>query len=273
MSLVGELRTSQDLLLNLTKREITGKYKRTALGQAWSLVNPLAQMAIYSLVFGFVLQNNVGPAHPSGLHVFALWLSAALLPWIFFTNVMTSGMAAILSNSNLVKKVYFPRYTLVVSSTLSWLFTFAIEISVLIVVVLIFGGMPLLYLPGIVIAMILLATLGLGLGFMLAVANVYFRDTSHFISILVQVWFYATPIVYPLTLIEGKARDHPGWHILTIYRMNPMERFSEVFRAFIYENRMPPTATVLYVIVVPVVVLVLGFAIFQRFEGAMAEEL
>lgn len=273
MTMLAELRSSQDLLLNLTKRDISGKYKRTALGQLWSLVNPVAQMLIYSVVFGFVLRAAIPVAHPSGLDVFALWLSAALLPWIFFTNVLTGGMGSILGNSNLVKKVWFPRYTLVASSALSCLFTFSIEMSVLLVVVTLFGGMPWLYLPGIAIAMLLLAALGLGFGFMLAIANVYFRDTSHFMAIFLQMWFYATPIVYPISLIEAKSEAHPSWHLMFFYRLNPMERFSEVFRALVYDNRMPPLGTTIYCIVVPIAVLALGSWVFSRYQARMAEEL
>jgi ABC-2 type transport system permease protein len=273
MTVIKELRSSKDMLLNLTKREITGKYKRTALGQLWSLINPIAQMLTYTLVFGFVLKSQVPPAEPSGLDVFALWLSSALLPWIFFVNVMTSGMHAMLSNSNLITKVYFPRFTLVLSSTLSWLFTFCIEMTVLMVVVTLFGGMPWPYLPGVIIAMVLLAALGMGFGFMLAVANVYFRDTSHFINIAVQIWMYLTPIVYPLTLIQQRAAEHHFTHLVTIYRLNPMERFTEVFRAFIYENHMPTLGSAVYIVVVPLVVLVVGYSIFQRYASRLAEEL
>lgn len=273
MSTFTELRSSRDLIFNLTLREIRGKYKRTALGQIWSLVNPLAQMAIFSLVFGFVLTNPTPPGDPSGLDTFALWLSAVLLPWIFFANVITTGMGSIIGNSNLVMKVYFRRDALVISTVLSWLFTFGIEMSVLLVVVTIFGGEPWLFLPLIALTMLLLAALGMGIAFMLAVANVYFRDTQHFVSIAIQMWFYATPIVYPVTLIEAKDQAHPGLHLLTLYQINPMERFAEVFRNLIYDNRLPSLGASVYVAVVPLVVLAAGYAIFQRFEGRLAEEL
>lgn len=273
LSSLRELRSSKDLLSNLTSREIRGKYKRTVLGQVWSLVNPLAQMAIFSLVFGFVLRSSPPAGDPSGVDLFALWLSAALLPWIFFANVVTSGMQAVLGNSNLVLKVYFPRSALVISSVLSWLFTFCIEMSVLVVVIALFGGMPWLYLPATLITMVLLAAFGMGLAFVLSVANVYFRDTQHFMSILMQVWFYSTPIVYPISLIQDKDALHPTWHLMTIYELNPMVRFSEVFRDLLYDNRLPTLGTSLYVIFVPLIVLALGYTVFQRFEGRLAEEL
>jgi len=268
-----ELLSSRDLLINLTAREVKGKYKRTALGQVWSLVNPLAQMLIYSLVFGFVLRAKPLPGDPSGLDVFALWLTAALLPWILFSTALTNGMQALISNENLIKKVYFPRSSLVASAALAALFTSFFEMSVLVVVLYLFGGNPTLYLPLVVVGMVLYAALGLGFGLMLSVANVYFRDTQHFVNIFMQVWFYLTPIVYPITLIATRADDSGRPWILTLYRLNPTERFTELFRNLLYDNRLPSLGTSLYCLVVPLVVLLAGFAIFGRYEGRLAEEL
>jgi ABC-2 type transport system permease protein len=270
---VAEVIASRELLFNLTAREVKGKYKRTALGQVWSLLNPLAQMIIYSLVFGFVLRAAIPPGQPSGMDVFALWLTSALLPWLLFANVLTAGMSALLANENLVKKVYFPRSTLIISSALAGLFTSCFEMSVLVVVLYIFGANPTIFLPAVVVFMVLIAALALGFGFMLAVANVYFRDTQHFVAILMQMWFYLTPIVYSVSLISDRAAkgNHP-W-IIDVYRLNPMERFSEVFRDLLYNNKWPTLGSTVYCIVVPLVVLALGFALFNRFEGRLAEEL
>lgn len=267
MNTLTDLRSSRDLLANLTLRNIRSKYKRTVLGHAWSLLNPIAQMATYSIVFGFVLKAKPAPGDPSGLDVFALWLSAALLPWLFFSNVMVNGMSALVANANLIQKVYFPRETLLISDALSWLFTFSIEMSVLLVAILIFGGSPLLYLPATIFFMIMLTAFGLGISFVLSVANVYFRDTQHLMSIVVQVWFYATPIVYPLSIVA----EHNG--LLGWYRLNPMERFSEVFRNTLYDGRWPSLSNTLYVVIVSLAALAAGYVIFKRSEGRLAEEL
>jgi ABC-2 type transport system permease protein len=267
-SLVTDLRASKELLSNLALREIRGKYKRTVLGQAWSLVNPIALMITYSAVFSVLLKAHPPKGSPSGLNVFALWLSCGLLPWMFFANVVTSGMSAVLANANLIKKVYFPRETLVIADTLSWMFTFSIEMLVLLVALLIFGGSPLLYLPGAIGLMLLLACFGLGLALMLSVANVYFRDTQHFVAIFMQLWFYATPIVYPTTIIF---KEHPS--IEAAYRLNPMERFVEAFRNLLYDNRWPTALNTLVLILVSFGVLGLGLAVFRRFQGRLAEEL
>jgi ABC-type polysaccharide/polyol phosphate export permease len=268
VSVVADLRSSREVLINLTLREIRGKYKRTVLGQAWSLLNPVAQMATYSVVFAIVLRAHPDPGKPSGLNVFALWLTCALLPWLFFQNLLMNGMSSLITNANLIQKVYFPRSTLVISSGLALLVTFSLEMSVLFVTLLIFGGAPLLYLPATIFFMLLLFAFGLGLSLMLSIANVYFRDTQHFVSIALQVWFYATPIIYPISVVGGA---HPS--AVFFMRLNPVERFAEVFRSTLYDGRWPSLASTLFVVGCAAVALVTGYAVFGRYEGRLAEEL
>jgi ABC-2 type transport system permease protein len=268
VSAFADLRSSRDLLVNLTLREVKGKYKRTVLGQAWSLLNPVAVMATYAVVFAFVLRARPEAGDPSGLDVFALWLACGLLPWMFLNNIITTGMGTIVGNANLIQKVYFPREALVLSNSLSWLFTFSIEMAVLVVATLLFGGRPLEFLPATVVLMLLLTAFATGLALLLAVANVYFRDTQHFVGILMQLWFYASPIVYPLTLVS---QSHP--QLVTLFRLNPVERFSEAFRNTLYDGRMPSLGTTTYVVVASVLTLAVGYAVFRRREGRLAEEL
>jgi len=269
MSLLSDVRGSRELLVNLTLREVGGKYKRTALGQGWSLLNPLVQMAIFTVVFGVLIKIRPDPGDPSGLEVFALWLVAGLLPWAFFANAVTGGMGALLANANLINKVYFPRETLVLSTVFSWNVTFAIELAVLTVVLLLFGGAPLLFLPLVVVAGLLLTAFALGIALALSVANVYFRDTQHFMALFMQVWFYATPIVYPYSYVRDKASPA----VETLYRLNPMERFVTVFRNLLYDNRLPSLSDAVYVTAAAGLALVAGWWVFRRYEGRLAEEL
>lgn len=282
MTVLSDLRGSRELLLNLTLREVKGKYKRTALGQAWSLVNPLATLAIYTAVFSFVFRINSPVGNPSDLDRYALWLVCGLLAYNFFTQALVGGMGALLSNANLVKKVYFPREILVTSVVLSWLVTFATEMGVLVVVLLAFGGMPLPYVPFVVLAAVVLMLFTLGLALALSIANVYFRDTQHFVSIAMQILFYATPVIYPLSYVrDAAARFDAGGHtvfghhvpIVGIYLLNPLEHFVAVFRALLYDNRLPATVDVLACLGSTAVVLLLGQWAFSRYEGRLAEEL
>jgi len=135
----SDLLMQRDLLLNLTLRELRGKYKRSVLGWAWSLLNPLASMIIYTIVFAVILRIKVNPGDPSGLHVFALFLLCGLLPWNFIANAMTGGVEALVSNANLIRKVYFPREILVAATVGSFFITLMIEMSVLCAALLIAG--------------------------------------------------------------------------------------------------------------------------------------
>jgi len=269
-----DLGSSRELVGNLTLREVRGKYKRTALGQLWSLLNPLATMVIFTVVFGVLLRVEVPPGSPSGVDVFALWLMCGLIPWTFMSNAVTGGMSALVANANLVTKVYFRREVLVAANVFSWDVTFGIELLVLSAALLAFGAMVLPWLPLVIVFGLVLTAFGLGLALMLAVANVYFRDTQHFLSIFMQFWFYATPIVYPATLVPDST-ELLGVRIplRTLYELNPMEHFVAVFRALLYDNRFPELGDVIFTVGAATVALLAGWTIFRRYEPRLAEEL
>lgn len=271
ITLLRDLRGSRELLTNLTNREVKGKYKRTALGQAWSLANPIALMIIYTAVFGFVIDIPQNPGDPSGLSVFALWLMCGLLPWTFFTGVVNAGMASLTANENLIKKVWFPRITLIASGSLATLYTWVIEMSVLAVALLIVGGpRVLMFLPLVVLAMALLTLFASGVSMIFAIANVHFRDMQHLTTILFQMWFYATPILYPVTLVQDAAGSVGTW-LIEVYRLNPMERFVEVFRNLLYDQRLPELDSVLHCVGWTAVALLVGARVFRRSEARLAE--
>jgi ABC-type polysaccharide/polyol phosphate export permease len=277
MSVVADLRDSRGLLTNLTLREVRGKYKRTLLGQGWSLLNPVATLLIFTLVFGFVLRVPVPVGENSGVQIFALFLACGLIPWSFFSNALTSGMGALIANANLLRKVYFWRPTLVAATVFSWNVSFAIELGVLVVAMLVVGAMPLPWIPLMLVTVVLLTAFVLGIALLLSVANVYFRDTQHFVSIGMQLWFYATPIVYPYSLIQDQAERlraaGNGFPLETLYGLNPMERFVGVFRALLYDNTWPQWTDLAYCTVAAVGSLVVGFIVFNRSQHRLVEEL
>jgi ABC-type polysaccharide/polyol phosphate export permease len=272
-----DVRDSRRLLVNLTMREVRGKYKRTALGQGWSLFNPIATLLIYSLVFGFVLRVPVPVGEPSGLQFFALYLACGLLPWTFFSGALMGGMGALIVNANLLRKVFFWRPTLVAATVFSLNVSFAIELGVLIVALLVVGTMPLPWLPLLVLAVVLLTVFALGIALVLSVAVVYFRDTEHFVGIGLQLWFYATPIVYPYSLIQDQAAqmraNGNNFPLETIYRLNPMERFVSVFRAMLYDNTWPDWKDLVFCAIVAAISLAIGITIFNRSQHRLVEEL
>ncbi len=227
----------RDLFTNLTLRELRGKYKRSALGWAWSLLNPIATMAIFSIVFRVFLKVDVPVGDPSGLEVFALFLLCGLLPWNLLANGLIGGLGSLLGNANLIKKVYFPRSLLVGASTASVTITLLIELGVLAAALLIAGNMVLPWLPAVLGVVALQALFVFGCALVLAVVAVYFRDMEHLMGILLQIWFYATPIIYPQDLATRELRDK---HLLRwLYEANPMTRFASIYRDLLYDLRGP----------------------------------
>jgi ABC-2 type transport system permease protein len=229
-------------------------------------------MAIFTLVFRFFLDIPVPEGDPSGLKVFALYLLCALLPWNFLANTMTGGMAALIGNANLLNKVYFPREILVAANVASWVFSLVIELLVLAIVLLVAGNMVLPWLPALVLVVILQAVFALGLALLLSVGNVYFRDVQHLVGIALQMWFYATPIVYPITYVIDADKDS-SFPLLRIYELNPMVHFVEVYRDLLYHLRGPELGSVLYLLVVSFALFAVGYAVFRRLEPRLAEEL
>lgn len=269
-----ELARSRELVSNLTQRELKGKYKRSLLGWGWSLVNPLATMAIYTLVFSFVLRVDAPPGERTGIDVFALWLLCGLLAWNFVSGSITAGINALVSNGNLIKKVYFPREALVASAVLALVITLGIELGVLAVALLIFGNVVLPWLPVLAVLVVLLTAFAMGIALGLSVLNVYFRDAQYFVGIFLQLWFYATPILYPVSYVQAKAGiEVLGVSVYTLYQLNPMAQFVEAFRDVLYDQRFPTAATLGYLLAWSAVSLVVGFWVFTRHEGRLAEEL
>lgn len=271
MTSVLELRRHRELFANLTLRELRGKYKRSTLGWGWSMINPLAQMGIFTLVFAFFLKVEPPTGHPSGLHVFAFFLLGGLLPWTFVANGITGGMGALLANANLVKKVWFPRELLVASTVASFGVSFLIELGVFAVALLVAGNMVLPWVVPVLGVALVQAAFVLGLALALSVWNVYFRDLEYLVGIALQFWFYATPIVYPISFVEDALVDRPV--LLDLYRLNPMTRFAEAYRDLFYSLRGPTLATMLYLVGCAAVSLVIGWIAFGRLQGRLAEEL
>ncbi|MDR6971585.1 ABC transporter permease [Leifsonia shinshuensis] len=276
MSYLHEVVSSRELLYNLTLREVRGQYKRTFIGQLWSLVNPLATMLVYTIVFAFILRVTPAPGDPSGLDVFPVWLLCGLLPFTFFAAVVQGGMGSLIANAGLIQKVYFSRIVLPLSTVGSVGFNWLFEMGVLVVVLMICGAWVLPWLPFVLVIMLVLAVFATGLALMLSVANVYFRDTQYFMGIILQLWMYLTPIIYPVSLIVAQSKEVGGLFgtsitILDIYRLNPLERFVEVFRNLLYDNRWPRADDVWYCVISAAIAFAVGLWVFRRNEKGLAE--
>lgn len=271
MQKLTEIVSRRELFANLTLRELRSKYKRSALGWTWSLINPLVTMGIYSIVFSFYLRVEPDVGDPSGLHNFAFFLLVGLLPFNYLSNALTGGMNALIGNSNLVNKVYFPREILVAASTASWLVSFLIELALLSVALLFVGNVVLPWLPMVLVLVALQTVFVLGVALVLSVWTVYFRDLEHLVRLALQALFFTAPIIVPLSLIRNSLADiRWAWWL---YNLNPLTRFVEAYHDVFYDLRMPSALDLTYLVVVSAATLLIGYTVFGRFEGRLAEEL
>lgn len=278
MRYLREVVASRELLVNLTLREVRGKYKRTIFGQLWSLANPIALMLIYTFVFALIFRIRPEPGDPSGLDVFALWLLCGLLPWTFFSAVLTNGANSLVSNAQLIQKVAFSRIvlplSLVGSASYNWLF----EMLVLTIALSIVGAFVLPWVPLVLVAMLLLAVFASGLALVLAIANVYFRDTQYLIALLLQLAMYLAPIIYPVSMVSAVSRDIGGLlgtpvTLEALYTLNPMVHFIEVFRDLMYDNRFPDLSAWAICAGWAAATFVVGLLVFRANEKKLAEAL
>lgn len=257
-----ELVGYRELLANLTVRDLRVKYRGSALGVFWSLLNPLIMMAIYTVVFGLFLRVVSLP------HYWALVL-AGLVAWIFLSNAVISATAAFTHNSNLINKVYFPIEALPVSNVLAHFVNFVISVLILLVI-LHFGGinfgMSLILLPVIIVTELALA---LGLGLALASLGVYFRDLEHLIPLVTAAFFYVTPVLYPL---DAKALPRGAEKFIPFARLNPLSWYMESYHAVLYYGTWPPLTPFLLMLASGVVALVGGFLLFSHMRPRIPEE-
>jgi ABC-2 type transport system permease protein len=254
-----------ELLANLTLRELRGKFKRSTLGWLWSVINPLASIAIYTVIFGVFLKVAPPVGDPSGMEVYGFFLVCGLLPWTFLANSLNGAASSIVANEGLVKKVYFPRSVLPTSSTLAWLANYGVELTALGVVLLVAGNMVLPWLPLLLLLIGLQLAFVLGIGLLLSAGNAYFRDVQHFLTIALNIWFYSTPILYPIDIVPER--------IQPLLRLNPMATFVEAYRDLLYHLRWPGITTWLTLVAIAGVSLVVGIAAFRKLEPRLAEEL
>jgi ABC-2 type transport system permease protein len=277
MSYLRDLVSARELLFNLAQREIRGKYKRTALGQLWSLANPIAAIIIYTFVFSFIFQIDAPVGDPSGVDNYALFLVCGLLPWLFFSRVLGQGVEVIVGNSGLIQKVYFPRIVLPISLTSAIFFSWLFEMAVLIVALLIVQAFAVVaFVPLVLLFMVVLAVFSSGLAMVASIINVYFRDFFYLVSIALQFWFYLTPILYPVSLVQAQSDKLGGIlgtpvTVIDLYRINPMETFIEIFRNLLYDNRLPDLSSVLIALGWAAIAACAGFILFARKEKELAE--
>jgi ABC-2 type transport system permease protein len=264
----------KELLQNLTLRELRTRYRRSLLGWGWSLLNPLVIIVCYTLVFSVILKVKPNKGFPSGNHTFAFFLMAALLPWNYFQNSILGATTSMLGAHALIGKVYFPRELIVFANVLSNLVTLIIELSVVNILLVSLGYIALQYLPWLLLIMILETLFLTGLALFLSAASVRSRDIPYLTGLALTVWFFMTPIVWSETYVHNdQALFGVTLPLRTLLLLNPMARFSIVYRNILWDIRTPGLATVGVLFAVSVVVFIAGYRFFTRRARYFAEEL
>lgn len=247
----------RELLYFLSWRDIKVRYKQTVLGAAWAIIQPFFTMAVFSLFFGKLAKV------PSDGIPYPLFAYAALVPWTFFANGLSQSADSLVGSANLIKKVYFPRLVIPISSVLSGLVDFVLAFVVLLGMMLYYGLVPTLNVIWLPLLLILALVTALGTGFWLSAMNVQFRDVRYTIPFLIQLWLFATPIAYPSSLLTEPWR--------TLYGLNPMVGVVEGFRWALLGTDTAPGMTILVSALVAATLFVSGAFYFRRMEKTFAD--
>lgn len=258
MRLAKELWEYREMVISLVKRDLKSRYRGSVLGFLWMFLNPLLQLAVYTVVFSTIMR--------AGIEQFYLFLFVALVPWIFFSTCLSAGTTVIFSQQDMVKKIYFPREALPLSFAISQFVNMLLSFLVIFAVVLLSGrGLhpkALLYLPFVVAAEFVLA---LGTVYMVSALNVYFRDLEHILGIVSMAWMYLTPILYPIEMVP---EQYAG-----LFYLNPMTAIIISYRSILYYGQPPRMDTLLQAAAMGIAVLAAGQMVFGKLQRHFAEEL
>lgn len=254
---LGQLWQYRELLYFLTWREIKVRYKQTVLGAGWAIIQPLFTMLVFSLFFGKLAKV------PSDNIPYPLFSLAGLVPWTFFANGLTQSSASLVTSSNLVSKVYFPRLAIPLSAILSGAVDFAISFVLLVGMMAFYHQAPSLRCVFLPLFFLLSFVTALGAGLWLSALNVEYRDVRYVVPFLTQLWLFATPIAYPSSLLNAR------WRV--VYGLNPMTGVVEGFRWALFQTDAVPARMIAASSLAALLMLVSGAFYFRRMESTFAD--
>jgi len=256
----------RNLLYLLSLKELRTRYKKSVLGWAWSLLNPLTQMAIFSVIFLYVFKAEPPTGDPSGIKNFPLYFLSGALPFNFFSISVGVAIGSVQGGAGLIKKVQLPHEHLVFSVIVAQFVTLLIELVVLTVALLIAGNMVLPWLPVMLLILGLLAVFTTGVALALSAANVFYHDVNYLWGILSQILFYATPIIYNPATIEVSA-------LRWVANYGPTGSFITAIHNVVYDLRMPGTGRLVQLFVMSFGTFFVGSWVFNKLSPRFAEEM
>lgn len=254
--MIKEIYNYREFLKTNVKKDIRGKYKGSFLGVLWSFINPLLMALVYAIVFPFILKSSQDN--------YVTYIVIAILPWNWFTTVISQGTFCIIGNSDIIKKVYFPREILPLSTATSGLVNYFISVPI-ILIFLSFSGIGfsfnILWLPLIAITQYILT---IGIVLITSAIDVYIRDAEYIINFIVTMLFYATPVLYSTSLFPEKYR----W----ILYLNPMTTIINCYRDIFYYKQCPHLLALFGVLILSFILLIIGALVFKKLKKGFAEE-
>ncbi len=256
MKSLYEIFQYRHMLYTLVRKDLRTRYKASVLGFLWTFLNPLLMLIVYSIIFPYLMRIKVDN--------YAMFLFVALLPWLYFATTLQSSATSIVANSNLVKKIYFPRQIIPLSLAVSGLINLFLSYLIVVPVLLVARIIPtlnVLYFPIVFIVEFLLVT---GFTLFLSSLTVYFRDLEHIIGIVLLAAFYTTPVLYNIEMLPDKFQR--------LVLINPMSTIVISFRNIFYYGAPPNFVSLGYVAIFSIVLIVTGMALFQKLQRRFAEE-
>lgn len=253
LQLLHEILKNRELIWALAVKELQVRYKRSTLGFLWALLNPLLMMVILTMVFSTLMKVPV--------HDYPIFLISTLLPWTFFSQSLAYSAESIVSNGDLLKKVYVSKSVFPIAAVVSNLINFALSMIPLILLLVVFRFPFYRTWFYLVIPLLSLVLFTLGCSFFFSMVNVFFRDMSHILQVILQAWFYFCPIIYSLDFVPARYR--------TLFRLNPLVYPLNGFRLAIYYGLLPTSQSTVLSLGCGVVALVVGYKLFQRSEDTL----
>ncbi len=256
--MIKEIYSYRTMIVNLTKRDLIGRYKKSFLGFAWSFIDPLIQLFVYTFLFTVIM--------PTGIPDFHICLFVALVPWLFFSTCLTGGCMSIVGQQDMIKKIYFPREVLPISFVSAQFVNMLLSFIIVFVVLFVSGyGLnfkAILMFPLIVIMEYILV---LGITFLFSSITVYFRDMQQVLGALSLILMYASPVIYTLDLVPQQYRVY--------YMLNPMTRVIVAYRDILYYRRFPELSNIALGFAESIFILIIGVMVFRKLNKYFVEEL
>ncbi|NML61169.1 ABC transporter permease [Massilia sp. RP-1-19] len=250
-------------VLGSVKREFQSKYSNAILGAAWSLLSPLAMILVYTVIFAEVMRNKL----PGSDNTFAysIYLCAGILTWGLFAEIVARAQGMFIDQANLIKKISFPRISLPLIVVLNALLNFGIIFGLFTIFLVVTGNFPGIAYFAILPVLALQVMFAIGLGMIIGVLNVFFRDVGQFFTIFIQFWFWFTPIVYPASILPDTVRGMLAW--------NPMAQIIGAYQTILVKGLMPDWGSLVPALVLAVLMCVFAMRLFRKRSGEMVDEL